>query len=233
LTVVFAAAVAQCFLAVPPADAKRSSCNAKGSKTVAASTTARVVVRRGRLWGCLKRLGHAVPLDGARGRDDGFLGWVKTSPVRLAGNYVAYTATWCCAGSGAADFPTVEVVRVVNLYQRAQHLAGVRVKQESDAWSPHEACLSPETCGSRAWTTDLVLNRRGAVAWVSCEGDELKDGCMDSPTEWSVFAIPSTQPGRSGARLDFGTSIDSRSLTLVGREVRWTHGDQPRSAPLD
>jgi hypothetical protein len=80
--------------------------------------------------------------------------------------------------------------------------------------------------------TGLAVNRSGSVAYID------KDTCPHC--RYDTYA-PGTQPatfhvyrGAAGARfvLDSGEDIDPASLTIVGSEVHWLRGGQPRSAPF-
>lgn len=80
--------------------------------------------------------------------------------------------------------------------------------------------------------TKLALNRSGSVAYLD------KDTCPYC--RYDTYA-PGTQPatfhvyrGVGGKRqlLDSGEDIEPASLAIVGSEIHWVRGGQPRSAPF-
>jgi hypothetical protein len=76
--------------------------------------------------------------------------------------------------------------------------------------------------------TSLVVNRIGSVAYIDRNVASSPNYPDRKPATFHVYR------GVGGKRLqlDSGEDIDPESLTVVGSEVRWVRGGQPRSAPF-
>lgn len=126
------------------ASAKSGECRVSGSKTLTASDTARVFVKRGRIYGCLYRTARPVLLDDDARHCDGPCSGV--SRIVLSGRVVSWGRRVASTSAEAAS-----VVRT-----------DLRTRRSSTVWT--SGPLNEET-DSRIEA--LVGTQRGDIAWVA------------------------------------------------------------------
>ena len=150
------------------------------------------------MYGCLRSVGRRIRLDDPEAGIEG----EQIERVRLAGQWVAFTGEFLYApGDNAAAF-----VVVVNL--RRQRRVDVELGSVPGVFY-----------------TDLVVTRRGSVAWI------------DQPGRRAEVRV--CERGRCLGRRDLltrtiasGTRIAPDSLEHSGSRLRWRDGGRVRSAPL-
>lgn len=186
------------------AAAKKRTCVAKGSKTVAKNRYARVFTVPGRadrdevarLYGCMHSVNRRVRLDTAT--DDGYVSSQSFNAAKLNGKFVAWqhtSADISCKADCPPGYSGVYAeLRVANLRTK-------RVRS---------------FVGSLGEGDALVVTRRGAIAWIE-PGFPVSVRAADSGGERVLYA---------------GDDIDGGSLELRGSTVTWVAGGAARSATL-
>jgi hypothetical protein len=203
LALVTAALVVGPSVPVEPADAKRDKppCGSRDSITVVKTREARIFKKGTRYFGCLKTVGRKWLLYDV---DEGGIGKVEyeLSLPRLAGRFASFVATARDAFTGM-DNDDAEIHRVDLRTGK---------KQVITAFGPTSG---PRPERSRA-VTDLVLSRRGRLAWI-----------LDA-NGIGIYARDS-----SGMRLiDEGPDIDTRSLGIEISIIFWNKAGEEKFARL-
>jgi hypothetical protein len=184
--------VALPLVALADARATRSGCAPAGSRTVVAAKDARVFRSRGgAYYGCLLTRGKPVFLA------------TRTLPFdtpRAAGPFAAFSLP--AHHDGALDDDVPATVRSIGLCRSDAR----RFKYNTAA-------------GGRV--SDLVLSRRGDIAWIARRGGGYR-----------VLKLDATTGRHKPATLAQSATIAPRSLTLKRGRLRWRDGASRRSARL-
>ena len=211
--VAVALAVTAVAASAPAASAAKRPCSEAGSKTIVASSKARVYrttrgARRGWVHGCLYSRNKRVGLLTHDMADERLL----LKPV-LAGRFVAAAVYWQGAEVDGQQ------LRVVDL--RSGRLRYIDL-------SPYDNPEDPNP----SWTA-LVLNARGTAAWAwttKYEGTP-PAGTPPPGKEIRRKRFDQFQPPL-GDLLDSGPDLDLASLRREGETVTWLKAGAPQSAPL-
>jgi hypothetical protein len=188
-----------------PAEAATHACRPHGSKTVRASSAARVYELRGTVYGCLFAAGRRYRL----GENDDELG-DYVGPIRLRGRLVGF-ARQSFDHYGNAN--ATVVVRDLRTGKVAHSF--------SDSGGGRAMCDEPEPPSYSV--TDLALAPAGAVAWI---GEAHHCGFV-------AREVTTLATGKPREVVDQGLDIDPASLRYAGGSIFWLdfRGDE-RSAPL-
>jgi hypothetical protein len=190
----------------PTADsvAQETRCDIRAATTVAANSEARVVRKRGVLYGCAYRSGKPVQLgaDNTRGCDES-TGCEGIIHVALAGRFVSYAFLASSRDSA----------------QTSLHLVDLRLRRRSTKWTSPP----PARQGDFTGISDLAVTRQGHVAWITIS---------TSPAEAGVSAEVHIDRGQGDVVADSGRdTIDAQSLASNDKGVFfWLHGDQARAS---
>jgi hypothetical protein len=156
-------------------------------------------------YACLFRNGSTVLLVGPKPRPQGGLNH-RLAEARLAGTTLAYTEVQFGIDSGCTS------IHVIDVTTRRALLT-----------LPQVACFVDAGFVRAGWVTDLVVNRRGSVAWIAAEGRQREES----------FEVRRADVAGQSVLLDEGAKIAPRSLQPApGGEVSWLHGVRARYAPL-
>lgn len=190
-------ACAASLVAAPSSASPR--CVEAGGRVLAISSTIVVYRANDTVIGCLRSTGRRTKLAAVGGGPGGDI--VAARRYRLAGRFVAFESVQ----SGEQPQFAVSWVDLRSGRDRARE-TGPRDRVLESGAGP---------------LTDLVVNERGATAWIVKSFSE--------PTQFQVRA-----PTRGGTRqLDSGTTIEPKSLVRRGaRQVCWTVADDRRCATL-
>jgi len=196
------------------ADAARKGvrpCQPAGSKTVAASGTARVYTRRGP-----KRAGAdpstVISLYGCR---------AQGRPVRMATRAVFSAGTL----SFRLEQPAGRFASVVTSsddrggYSDELEVYDLRRRRRTSRISPAQ----------EARVRDVVLMPSGNVAWIQTAPSEGQ--ALDEVPQFNSFEVGARQGGKT-VLLDSGRGIDPRSLASSGSILYWTNGARASTARL-
>lgn len=185
----------------PAAAATRCS---KAGGTLAQTASARVFVAQSnsvrRVFGCATGQRNARSLGRAGGEG------VDTTHLALVGARVAYVLRSCSEGGCSAS------VLVYDL------------KQRKDV----SAALAAPNDNADQDVTDIVLTRRGTVAWIS---EEHAAGMAPVTARYVAYREPGKGIGIPATPVATGIDIVAGSLALAGRILYWTQGT-PRAALL-
>lgn len=167
----------------------------------------RVYEREGSFYGCLRRTGRRTRL-GPPGSDldQYFLG-----RFRLRGDVVAFALGRIERVDRDVPQPFSEQIVVRDLGERRRP---VRYEGQDRR--------GPYVEGKRPGVSDLVVDRRGRVAWIVRNP-------YGNPTQVEVYK----QDSHGRALLDSGDGIDRASLQLRDGQLSWTNGGSTRTAPLN
>ena len=193
--------------AVRIADAS-SRCRPTGAKAVTANRHVVVYKRRGEVYGCHRRSRRVTKLTPPSRVPD----YYTLGTWRLAGTMVAYVATrHIYSGSQSRNGPLKHqevVVRDLRTRTVSRHLAGA--EEALASWFDGDG------------VRDLAITRRGTLAWIIRNPEA-------QPRTLQLYLADR----RGRQLLDAGDGIDTRSLRLDDTLVRWSHGSEPRSAPVE
>jgi hypothetical protein len=214
-------------LASSSAAAPAPTCFPSGSKTIAATKTARVFETRRGTYGCLFAVGRARRLDPDHW-DTREIAVEAFAPWQFKGPYVAYQRR-VSRGCGPDVCEWTEVA-VADLRPTKPLLLQYRYSASDETVQPFVK-NEPDAINADDFVTDLVLLRSGAVGWIECEGDPV-GGCdkhadPDEKAQTSVFVA--SPGGRSRKKLDEGARIGKKSLTWSAQTWHWRNNGQPRS----
>ncbi len=140
LTILALGAVSACGSSAAGATA---SCGARGARTLAASTKARVYAHGGSVYACAGTGGRSYRLGSA----SRCIAGARVGPVTAAGTAVAYAVTRCGVDTASASVTVLRVSDGKQLLTRA-------------AFSGPSAPEAFQAVGS------IVVNRKGHVAWI-------------------------------------------------------------------
>jgi hypothetical protein len=180
------------------AGAKARPCQPPHTRTVVANEQVRVYrTTRGadRLFGCSYKTGKRFRIAATEPGVDGYGPWA------LHGRFVAfghYPACGVCADEGNFAVRWDAVARRERFWE-----------------------LDFDDDGKVTRVTDIVVNRRGRVAWIARD--------RRAPDDIQVQA---ESGGRAPAVLDSGADIAPRSLAISGSTLYWTKAGVPQSARL-
>ena len=189
----------------PPAlgGGSRGTCSPTGSRTLLATSSARVYTLPGRtdrgtrrVFACLLSTRRPVALGVDPDSDPSGI-----YHLRLAGRYVGFSFLDCGASCSSS----------VLVYDLKSGRKRVSVTGVPPAQAPDEDRVA-----------DLELSGQGAVAWI---GEAAEEGERDFR---AVYAIDA----RGRRTLDSGTDIAGDSLGIAGATVYWFKGSSPASARL-
>jgi hypothetical protein len=198
-------------LALSPAASARTEapCAMKGSKTLAASSYARIyrtpeLKAGGRdVYGCVYRTGHRRYLGSGGSKVDFIAAETYIGRVALAGRFVAFSDH--ITGRWGVGF-SIEVVDLTTGTRRTA--TGVPSRRDSS---------------QQADVDSIVLRKNGSAAWMYSFRPS-----PDDPRERFVAKLDSD----GQAELARGFDIEPHSLALGGATVYWTQAGAPRSATL-
>lgn len=203
--------------AAPAPAAAASSCAAPHSRTVAASTSARVYTVKvrdavpgpgtypaTRFYGCRYRTGRRTRIAD---QGEPCVLDENVGTVRLAG---VYTALSFRSVDGCAGESTYAYAKVIDLRN-----GGVRF---NDIVSPRD--------DADYRVTDLELRSTGTMGYI------LERRSFPAPGTAQVSHQVFRQDGTMQQLLDSGPAIDPTSLALSGATLYWTNAGAPRSAGL-
>jgi hypothetical protein len=206
-----AAVVLGAALTLPPAARAKPRCKVPRGAAVVAESKAAIVYSRPRkdtqinevdFIGCRRSLGIARKITYTSG-DVSYE--AKTSLWRLADRYVGYSLSYC-THYGDCTY---------NVY--GYDLKRGRVVLTMQPFATPRFTYPPVTGG----ITALVVSPRGNIAYIVVAGDTVRVGTN------------ARKGGGAPERtLDEGSDLDSSDLRLSNGVLMWTHGGQPRSAPL-
>jgi hypothetical protein len=185
-----------------------SACQPFHSKTVLASSTARLFTRRTTnrdhdkvtaLYGC--RSGRRPVRMASQ-----FAGVVEErffGSARLAGNVASVVSF----GSDRGNEPLPQELRVFDLKRRRR--------------------TALVTTRAGAYVADVELQKSGSVAFIEASSSDPTAG----DPKYDRFEVRKREGGTL-TLLDSGAAIDPDSLAVSGSTVYWTNGSQAKSAPL-
>jgi hypothetical protein len=181
-------------------------CRPGGAQTITQSSFARVFRLRGRAYGCLFSANRAHRL-GDLSANESYPDTLRLGPVvRLAGRFVAYELRR--VGRGDSEY---------EVFVRDLRTGGIRRHPK-----PYEQLALPSE-EPDAGVTDIVLNARGAVAWIV-------RNIYRSPVQLEVRKADATT---ASTLLDAGAAIEAASLTLRrDGTLHWIDGGVTRDGTL-
>jgi hypothetical protein len=200
------------------ASAHRSeACRPAGARTLSVGSQLRAFSMAGEVVACVRASGRQTILGSAPGGDGGcFPDFCSVGRVAVAGALVAYGVD--NDGRGGLDYHVIvrDVLRRRVISDRPN---GVFHPEDFDR------CLGA-TGGSMTTgigpTTDLVVRRDGAVAWIAQRKCDAR-----GPASYEVFTQSRAQ---TPVLRDASLSIAPTSLHLTGAGVGWSNAGQPHRA---
>lgn len=191
-------------------DARRSSAGCAPQKADVLAGNRHVRVYKGQyyFYACSRETGRRVRL-GPPPTDDLDLYFLRR--FRLRGKVVAFALTH--NAYRGRDVPGESSDRIV--VRNVRRNDGASRYEAQDRRGPYDDAVS------RPGVSDLVVDRRGRVAWITVNP-------YGSPTTIEVYK----QDSGGRALLDQGDAIDRASLRLRDGKVRWRNGGAERTAPF-
>lgn len=221
ITLAALAATTMFALALPPlvgsqgqrAERGIDRCADNGGRTVAATRSIRVYIKRGGLGNrhlryCWVPTGRTSTLQSGGPRSTGLV-----PLLRLAGRYLGHSAVHF--DDDAPIEPGVELLVSVRDVKRDRCIRGLLA-------NPPDGDTSFSYDDADPGVTDLELTSQGGLAWI----------VAGRPNRDDYFYVQKAD-GTGRAVLDEGTAIEPRSLAISGRRIYWMSGGTPRTAVLD
>jgi hypothetical protein len=184
-----------------------SRCGIEGARTLVSAGQARVVVKRDRVYACLRRRGHR-PRRFLLGRHRG--GDFNVAGFRLAGRAVPYTRE---------DPYGLRVI--VRELRRGRRVCDTKLT------------LASRIAVSVA-LTDVKLKRNGSIAWIA---RSIPIDVPLNPYATAADHLPDYEVRKcdrsADALLASGHYVVPGSLTLEGTSLSWTNANQTQSSTFD